>query len=79
MINKQIIEHFVDSAFGKAKKEIRSNRYDKRRLQQLNADNDALLHVIRLLGNDVEELAIATKLIDMAQKNIKEMDEIYRK
>lgn len=79
MINKQIIEHFVDSAFGKAKKEIRSNRYDKRRLQQLNADNDALLHVIRLLGNDVEELAIATKLIDMAQKNIKEMDAIYRK
>ena len=78
MINKQIIEHFVDSAFGKAKKEIRSNRYDKRRLQQLNADNDALLHVIRLLGNDVEELAIATKLIDMAQKNIKEMDAIYR-
>lgn len=79
MINKQIIEHFVDSAFGKAKKEIRSNRYDKMRLQQLNADNDALLHVIRLLGNDVEELAIATKLIDMAQKNIKEMDAIYRK
>ena len=79
MINKQIIEHFVDSAFGKAKKEIRSNRYDKRRLQQLNADNDALLHVIRLLGNDVDELAIATKLIDMAQKNIKEMDAIYRK
>lgn len=79
MINKQIIEHFVDSAFGKAKKEIRSNRYDKRRLQQLNADNDALLHVIRLLGNDVEELVIATKLIDMAQKNIKEMDAIYRK
>ena len=79
MINKQIIENFVDSAFGKAKKEIRSNRYDKRRLQQLNADNDALLHVIRLLGNDVEELAIATKLIDMAQKNIKEMDAIYRK
>ena len=31
MINKQIIEHFVDSAFGKAKKEIRSNRDDKRR------------------------------------------------
>ena len=79
MINKQIIENFVDSAFGKAKKEIRSNRYDKSRLQQLNADNDALLHVIRLLGNDVEELAIATKLIDMAQKNIKEMDAIYRK
>ena len=79
MINKQIIEHFVDSAFGKAEKEIRSNRYDKRRLQQLNADNDALLHVVRLLGNDVEELAIATKLIDMAQKNIKEMDAIYRK
>ena len=79
MINKQIIEHFVDSAFGKAKKEIRSNRYDKRHLQQLNADNDALLHVIRLLGNDVEELVIATKLIDMAQKNIKEMDAIYRK
>ena len=79
MINKQIIEHFVDSAFGKAKKEIRSNRYDKKRLQQLNADNDALLRVIRLLGNDVEELAIATKLIDMAQKNIKEMDAIYRK
>jgi Tfp pilus assembly protein PilN len=72
MINKQIIEH-------KAKKEIRSNRDDRRRLQQLNADNDALLHVIQLLGNDVEELAIATKLIEMAQKNIKEMDAIYRK
>jgi len=40
---------------------------------------DALLHVIQLLGNDVEELAIATKLIEMAQKNIKEMDAIYRK
>ena len=79
MINKQIIEHFVDSAFGKAKKEIKSNRDDKRRLQKLNADNDALLHVIQLLGNDVDELAIATKLIELAQKNIKEMDAIYRK
>ena len=79
MINKQIIEHFVDSAFGKVKKEIKSNRDDKRRLQKLNADNDALLHVIQLLGNDVEELAIAMKLVEMAQKNIKEMDAIYRK
>ena len=79
MINKQIIEHFVDSAFGKSKKEIKSNRDDKRRLQKLNADNDALLHVIQLLGNDVEELAIAMKLVEMAQKNIKEMDAIYRK
>ena len=79
MINKKIIEHFVDSVFDKGKKEIRYNRDDKRRLQQLNADNDALLHVIQLLGNDVEELAIATKLIEMAQKNIKEMDAIYRK
>lgn len=79
MINKKIIENVVDSVFGTAKKEIKSNRDDKRRLQKLNKDNDALLHVIQLLGNDVEDLAIANKLIDMAKNNIKEMDAIYNK
>ena len=79
MIDKKIIDSVVDSVFNRAKKEFKSNKDDKRRLQKLHEDNHAILHVIQLLGTSNEDLVVTTRLMDMAKNNMKEITEIYNK
>ena len=79
MIDKKIIDSVVDSVFNRAKKEFKSNKDDKRILQKLHEDNHAILHVIQLLGTSNEDLVVATRLMDMAKNNMKEITEIYNK
>ena len=79
MIDKKIIDSVVDSVFNRAKKEFKSNKDDKRRLQKLHEDNDAILHVMQMLGTSNEDLVVTNRLIDMAKNNMKEITEFYNK
>ena len=79
MIDKKIIDSVVDSVFNRAKKEFKSNKDDKRRLQKLHEDNNAIFSVIQLLGTSEEDLVVTNRLMNMAKNNMKEITEIYNK
>lgn len=79
MIDKKIIDSAVDSVFNRAKREFKSDRDDKRVVRKLHEDNNAIFHVIQLLGTSPEDLVVTNKLISMAKSNMKKITEIYDK